>query len=138
MVDLSTTNDAIVRAKRGVMLTQNRSVAVIQDELTLAHESLVVWTAWTRAAVKLNQSGRAAKLTQNGKTLACKLCGIGSPARFTAEPLEGTDYTRLTLRISVKERARIAVVCRLLGDGESPAQSVYDVIPMSKWCEIEK
>lgn len=138
VVDMTTTNDAILRAKRGVMLTENRSVAVIQDEIVLAHEAEVVWTAWTRATVKLNQSGRAAKLTQNGKTLACKLCGIGSPARFNAEVVDGTDYTRLTVRIPVKERARIAVVCRLIGESESPAQKVYDVIPMSKWGEIEK
>lgn len=138
VVDMTTTNDAIVRAKRGVMLTENRSVAVIQDELVLAHEAEVVWTVWTRASVKLNQSGRAAKLTQNGKTLACKLSGIGSPARFNAEVVDGTDYTRLTVRIPVKERARIAVVCRLIGEGESPAQKIYDVIPMSKWSEIEK
>lgn len=136
VVDMTATNDAILRGKRGVMLTENRSVAVIQDELTLAHEAEVVWTVWTRAEVKLNQSGRAAKLLQNGKTLACKLCGVGSPARFSVEPVEGTDLCRLVVRLSAKEKVRMAVVCRLIGDNESPAQKVYDVVPMSKWGEI--
>ncbi len=138
VVDMTTTNDAILRGKRGVMLTEGRSVAVIQDELTLAHEAEVVWSVWTRAEVKLNGSGRAARLTQNGKALACKLCGIGSPARFVTETVEGTDYTRLTIRVLVKERVRMAVVCRLIEAGESPAQKVYDVVPMSKWSEIDR
>ena len=137
VVDMTTTSDAILRGKRGVMLTEGRRVAVIQDELTLAHEVEVVWSVWTRAEVKLNQSGRAAKLTQNGKTLACKLAGVGSPARFVAETVEGTDYTRLIVRLSVKERVRMAVICRLIESGESPAQKVYDVVSMSKWGEID-
>lgn len=136
VVDMTKTNDAIVRGKRGVMLTENRNVVVIQDELTLAHEAEIVWTAWTRAEVKLNPSGRAAKLIQNGKTLACKLCGIGSPARFDAEPVPNTDLCRLVVRVSAKEKVRIAVVCRLIETGESPAQKTYDVVPMSKWSEI--
>lgn len=136
VVDMASTNDAILRGKRGVLLCDKRSVAVIQDELTLAHEAEVVWTAWTRAEVKLNASGRSAKLMQNGKTLACKLSGIGSPARFTAESVEGTDLTRLTVRATAKDKVRIAVVCRLIEVGESAAQKVYDVIPMSKWGEM--
>jgi hypothetical protein len=73
---------------------------------------------------------------QNGKTLACKLSGIGSPARFTAESVEGTDLTCLTVRATAKDKVRIAVVCRLIGVGESAAQKVYDVVPMSKWGEM--
>ena len=136
VVDMASTNDAILRGKRGVLLCDKRSVAVIQDELTLAHEAEVVWTAWTRAEVKLNASGRSAKLMQNGKTLACKLSGIGSPAHFTAESVEGTDLTRLTVRATAKDKVRIAVVCRLIEVGESAAQKVYDVVPMSKWGEM--
>ena len=136
VVDMSSIHDLILRGKRGVLLTEGRSVAVIQDELTLAQPAEVVWTAWTKASVTLNGSGRAATLTQNGKTMVCRLCGAASPARFVATAIENTDLTALTVRISAKEKLRVAVVCRLLAEGDSVNAKVYDVIPMSKWCEI--
>ncbi len=135
VVDMTTTNDAILRAKRGVLLTENRSVAVIQDEATFAHPATAVWTVWTRAEVKLTASGRAATLTQNGKTLACKLAGVGAPARFEVKTYENTDLKSLTVCVQGKEKLRMAVVCRLLAEGESPSQKAYDIIPMSRWGE---
>lgn len=137
VLEMTSISDLILRAKRGAMLTEGRSVAVIQDEITLSREAEVVWTAWTRADVSLNKSARSAKLTQNGKTLVCKLCGIASPARFAVRTLEGTDLSCLTVRVTGKEKLRMSVVCRLLGEGESASQKVYDVIPMSRWSETE-
>ncbi len=137
VVDMTSTNDAILRGKRGVMLTEQRSVAVIQDELTLSHPAKVVWNAWTRAEVKLNASGRVARLTQNGKTMVCRLCGVGHPARFEAKTFENSDLTVLTVCAENKEKLRIAVVCRMLEEGKSASEKVYDVVPMSKWSEIE-
>jgi len=135
VADMTTTNDLLLRAKRGVMLTENRTVAVIQDELTLAEPTDLVWSAWTRADVKLNASGRSAILTQNGKRLACKLCGIGSPARFAVKTVEGSDWKALTVSVENKDKIRMAVVCRLLADGEKATEKVYDVIPMNRWGE---
>ncbi len=135
VVDMSETNDRILRGKRGVLLLENRSVAVIQDELVLDGEGDVVWSAWTEAEVLLNKSGRMAKLTRNGKTLVCRLCGVGSPARFTAETYPESGFTRLTVRVSVKERLRMAVVCRMLAEGETGSEKHYDVVPMSRWEE---
>ena len=135
VVDMSSTNDAILRGKRGVMLTDQRSVAVIQDEIFLTEPGLAVWSAWTEAEVTLNKSGRTAKLTRNGKTLVCRLCGVGSPARFEAQNYPESGFTRLTVQVEVKERLRMAVVCRMLKDGETGNEKAYDMVPMSKWDE---
>lgn len=135
VVDMTETNDRILRGKRGVLLLHKRSVAVIQDELTLDGEGEVVWSVWTEAAVTLNKSGRTAKLQINGKTMVCRLCGVGSPARFTAESYPESGFTRITVRVAVKERLRMAVVCRMLGEGETGSEKYYDVIPMSRWEE---
>jgi hypothetical protein len=123
----------LTRAKRGVLLTDRRSVAVIQDELTVTEPVDVVWYAWTKADVTLNKSGRSAYLTQNGKTLLCKLGGVGSPARFEAEVFGESGMTRLSVRVSVKERLRLAVSCKLLEVGESRSQKPYDLLPISRW-----
>jgi hypothetical protein len=42
---------------------------------------------------------------------------------------------RLTVTVEGKARLRMAVVCRLLAEGEKPSEKVYDVVPMSKWGE---
>ncbi len=131
VVDMSSTHDLILRGKRGVMLCEGRSVAVIQDELTLTTPAEVVWTAWTRAEVELNRSGRVAVLKQNGKTMVVKLIGVLS--KLTAEKISDTDLTLLKVSVDAKEKVRFAVVCRLLADGES--EKTYEMIPMSKWCE---
>ena len=134
VVDMSTVHDLILRGKRGVMLCEGRTVAVIQDELTLASQAEVVWTAWTRADVELSRSGRAAVLKQNGKTMVAKIGGVS--AKFTVEKVQNTDLTVLKVCVNVKEKMRMAVVCRLLADRESITEKAYDLIPMSKWCEM--
>ena len=132
VVDMSATSELLLRAKRGVLLTQGRSVAVIQDELTVAEPCDVVWYAWTKAEVKLNKSGRCADLLQNGKTLLCKISGVGYPARFAAEEFEG-GMTRLSIRVSVKEKMRLAVSCRIVEEGEKSSVGAYELLPISRW-----
>ncbi|MBQ8431421.1 MAG: hypothetical protein IJX28_00905 [Clostridia bacterium] len=133
VVDMSATNDLLVRGKRGVLLTQNRSVAVVQDELVVSQPTVAVWSVWTRAEIKLNKSGRTAKLTQNGKTLLCKLGGVGYPARFEVQNFEDAGMARLFVRISVKERLRMFVACKLLEKGIPASEKVYENTPMSNW-----
>ena len=132
---MSSTNDRILRGKRGVLLTNKRSVAVIQDELVLDAPGVAVWSVWTEAEVELNKSGRTAKLTRNGKTMVCRLCGVGSPARFEAQTYPESGFTKISVKVEVKERLRMAVVCRMPGEGETGNEKVYDIVPMSKWDE---
>ncbi len=136
VVDMTSTSDLLLRAKRGAMLTDDRSVAVIQDELTLTRPADVVWTAWTRAEVKLNASGRVAMLKKDGKVIAVRLCGVSAPARFETVTPEGSDFTCLRVVITGREKLRMAVVCRLLEAGDSAARRVYEVVPISRWGEI--
>lgn len=137
IVDMTATNDSLVRAKRGVMLTENRSVAVIQDELTLSENGEYVFGVWTEAEVDVNKSGRMAKLTVNGKTMVCRLAGVGSPAKIEAVPYQESGFTRLEVRVPVKNGLRVALVCRMLKDGETGSEKYYDMTPISRWGEIE-
>lgn len=135
VVDMTTTSDLLLRAKRGVMLTEDRTVAVIQDELTLKAPAEIVWTVWTRAGVSVVPSGRAVKLEQNGKTMLCRLCGVGAPARFEARCFEESGLTSITVRISGKEKLRMAVVCRMLAEDDMISKKVYELTPISRWGE---
>ena len=134
VVDMTSTNNALTRAKRGVMLTDNRTTVVIQDELVLKAPGEIVWTVYTPATVTLSGGAKIAKLEKDGKALLCKLGGLGQ-AKFSAEPVDGCTLTRLSIRTAVKERARLSVACRLLADGDTLNQKLYDVSPISTWGE---
>ncbi|MBQ8309800.1 MAG: hypothetical protein IJX80_02160 [Clostridia bacterium] len=134
VVDMTSTNSALVRAKRGVMLAESRTTVVIQDELVLKKPGEIVWTVYTPASVTLSGSGKIAKLEKDGKTLLCKLGGLGQ-AKFNADPVHGGELTRLFIRASIKDRARLSVACRLLAEGDALNQKLYDVCPISTWGE---
>lgn len=138
VIDTTSISDVITRGKRGMMLTADRRVAVVQDELTVAREATVVWSAWTRAKISLSRGGKVARLTQNGKTLLCRLCGVGGDSRFEIREEEGSALSALTVRVAVKERVRMALACRILEDGASAAERFYEVKPISRWSEIEE
>ena len=138
VIDTTSISDLIVRGKRGMMLTNDRRVAVIQDELTVAHPTELLWSAWTGAEISLSRGGRVARLTQNGKTLLCRLCGVGGEARFEVRRVEGSALSALTVRLPVKEKLRMALACRILEDGASAAERFYEVKPISRWSEIEE
>ncbi len=135
VVDMSTTNEAILRGKRGVMLTDRRTTVVIQDELVLKAPGEILWTVYTPAEVTVSGGGKIAKLTAQGKTLLCKLGGLGQ-AKFAFEKVENCDLTRLYIRAEVKERVRLSVAARLIDEGDSLQQKIYDVTPISTWGNV--
>jgi len=137
VVDMSSTNSAILRGKRGVMLTDHRSTVVIQDELVLKAPGEILWTVYTPAEVTVSGGGKIAKLECEGKTLLCKLGGLGQ-AKFAFEKVENCDLTRLYIRAEVKERVRLSVAARLIEEGESLQQKIYDVTPISTWSNVEE
>lgn len=136
VVDMTATNPALARAKRGVMLTENRTVAVIQDELVMKKPGKILWTVYTPAAVTLSGGNKIAKLEKDGKTFLCKVGGYGK-ARFATEAVEGCEMTRLYIEADVKDRLRLSVACALLEEGENLNKKLYDTTPMSNWGSME-
>lgn len=131
-VDLSSISENAVRAKRGVLLYARRSVAVVQDELQLSDAGEVVWSAYTEAKI-LRNGGRYLLLEREGKTLLCRVYG-GGTAKFESAPVEGTELTRLTLHVTVREKLRLAVAFALT---DAPDAKLYELQPISKWTELQ-
>ncbi len=131
VADLSSVSDLILRGKRGILLTQGRTVAVVQDELTLTEPTAIVWRAYTAASVK-HASSRTLLLEQNGVTLLCKLSGAGG-ARFEVNDVEGTPYRAVTIRADGVEKLRLAVACKLFAEGDDRSEKLYELAPMSTW-----
>ena len=134
VVDMTSTNKAILRGKRGVMLTDNRSTVVIQDELVLTAPGEILWTVYTPAEVELLNACKVAKLTVGDTALKCQIGGFGK-AKFVAEKVENSDLTRLFIRAEVKDRLRLSVAAKVIGEGEDFGAKLYEVAPMSTWGE---
>lgn len=134
VVDMTDTNKDILRGKRGVMLTADRTTVVIQDELVLKAPGEILWTVYTPAEVELLNGAKAAKLTVGDKVLKCQIGGFGK-AKFAAEKVENSDLTRLYIKAEVKDRLRLSVSAKVIGEGEDFAQKLYDVTPISTWGE---
>ncbi len=133
VVDMTSTNGAILRGKRGILLSENRSLAVIQDELTFSRSVNAVWSAYTPAKI-VSASARTLVLELNGVRLLCKLSGAGT-GRFAVTPVENTNLTRVSVEISAVEKLRMAVAFQVLSDGESRSKKLYELRPMSTWNE---
>ena len=131
-VNLTGISEKLLRAKRGALLYAHRSVAVVQDEMQLSAPGTVVWNAYTEAKIVKN-GGRYLLLERGGKILLCRLYG-GGTSKFELTPMEGSDLTRLTVRVPVREKLRLAVAFAMT---DTPSASLYDLQPISKWVELQ-
>ena len=136
VVDMTSTSKDILRGKRGVMLTDNRQTVVIQDELVLAAPGEILWTVYTPAEVEILNGGKVAKLTVGDKVLKCQIGGFGK-AKFAAEKVENSELTRLYIKAEVKERLRLSVAAKVIGDGDDFDAKLYEVAPISAWNDAE-
>ena len=131
VVDTEELTDTIRRGKRGVHLISNRTIAVIQDELTVSKPTDLVWTAYTPATVSALRR-RSVILEMDGKKLLCRIAG--ATAQWKAEPA-GSGLTKLTIALHVEEKLRLAVACKAFSEGEDPNEPFYTIEPISKWGE---
>ncbi len=130
-IDMVSTADELLRAKRGILLTENRTVAIVQDELTLRESAEVLWTSYTAADVE-QVNGKTLILRQDGVSLLCKLSGAGN-SRFEISKLDSGEATRISVRVAVKDKLRMALACKLLADSADKSEKLYDIAPMSTW-----
>ena len=131
VVDTEELGGEIKRGKRGVCLLANRSVAVIQDELTAEKPIDLVWTAYTPATVS-EKRRRSLVLEQDGKKLLCRIAG--ATAQWKVEPAED-GLTKLTVALRAEGKVRLAVCCKAYSEWDNPNESFYVIEPIAKWGE---
>jgi len=115
-------NYGVSDIKRSMLLFDERSRVLLQDEVTCSVASEFYWFAHTQAEIAVSSDGKSAELTLNGKTL---LAQIASPADavFTtmdAQPLstspqpEGENardgYRKLVIHLTNTASTTICVV----------------------------
>ncbi len=149
IVDMSVAYDApyvdrMVKGsgRRGLLLTENRSTVVIQDEFTLTptKKHTVYWFAHTPRGMEctISDDGKTAILTMDGKSMLVQLVtpkGATYDFNFSFGPADylpetglssvELEYSRVGLGkliakgVNLSGTVKFAVVCRLLSSGAS-------------------
>lgn len=146
----------VTSAQRGLFLTHNRNVVILQDEVALKAPSEVWWFAhiYNKTGVQIADDGKSAILTQGGQRLWVGLVtkdgdtALAQQARFTlmnADPLptspehDGTEngrggYKKLAIHVQGVSRFDLAVVMQLLEPGEIKPQNFrYSFTDIADW-----
>lgn len=86
VLDLSNTSDDLVSYNRGVMLADNRSRVIVQDEAVATEPSEFYWFANSDADIAIAADGKSAVLTMDGDKMLARI--VEGPAQAKFEVME--------------------------------------------------
>lgn len=148
VVDLSECYDRDAQSyKRGIMMSENRQLMTIQDEIvTKSEDSTIWWLMNTPAEISIAEDGKSAVLTHQSKSM---WVGMSSPENgvfkeIPATYLPGEEFPlttntvntthKLAIELPQTQKATITVNFVPLSIGETePSISVPKSKPMEKW-----
>ncbi len=140
IMDMTPTNKDFKDAKRGMMMTDNRSRVIIQDEVKATKTSEFYWFANTGAGVKIAKDGKSAILNRDGEEMLVRIIEGPAEAKFTVMErkslFEGVNNTqdgiKLAIHIPSATELNLAVEYVGLEKGEGiPAPWTY--VPLANW-----
>jgi len=156
ILDMTSTHDDYVSAKRGMMLTDNRSKLIVQDEVVAKKPSEFYWFAHTNARVVIADDGKSALMEKNGEKMYVRLAAAPESARFSLmaiEPLptspnpasqqgeylpEYTGDKKLTVHVEGIKEMTLSVEFIPIRDGEGIPKTFAAAVPMAQWTSDEK
>ncbi len=132
----------ITKAQRGLMLTDNRSRIVVQDEVEIAQPTDFYWFANTKATITFTQDAKCALLDLNGVKMLARIVSAPQDASFVTmasrSVVEGVavstaEVPKLAIYLPKQaENFTIAVEFIPLGAGEGmPATN--GLVPLASW-----
>lgn len=142
MTDVYNAGDATVQsAKRGIMLTDNRNRAIVQDEVTLDKPSEFYWFANTPASIRIASDGKSAILERNGERMLARIIEGPESAKFETMDrvslIEGVKNTvdsglKLVIHVTGVSELNLAVEYVGLSEGEGIPEA-WAYVPMDQW-----
>lgn len=149
VVDMSEAYIDARSGKRGMLVTNNRSTVIIQDEMLLRRNSKILWMGHMAkdAKYEISSDKKTAIITIGGLSLVCSIV-VPEGANYSPEfsVMEATylketglttqagEYTRdgyMKLVVTTNDVSdyKMAVVCSLLSDGVYD----YEYTPIDEW-----
>lgn len=107
VVDMSTAYTAVREGQRGLMLTDDRSTVIVQDEIHLSSPEIVRWSAHTGGTVIINAGGRSAFIKKGNTYLYCEIVSDDPALTFStgkavsfdpSYPTTSGEYNRSNIR----------------------------------------
>ena len=136
------------QAKRGIMLGNNRSMMIVQDEIKTHKPSDIWWFMHTQANIAIGEDGQTAILTQNGQKLWAQIITPdgSKDAKFTvmeAKPFEGepnpagqkeiVGIQKLAIHLEKAEEMNLAVALIPLQYQQEEPTMIPTYIPLEQW-----
>lgn len=150
--------DTVSYAKRGVLITNDRTTVVLQDELSFVKVQTLAWVVHTGANVEISDDGRVAYLTQRDKnnnkvTVRATIVSQRPDFVFTEQdvdkPILSDTLTSNKITGADKEYSRkgisrlvitsktisfdVAVVFEVISDADAESAVGYKWTPMVNW-----
>ncbi len=144
IINMTDTNADYEDAKRGLMLTDNRSVIVIQDEIKAKKPSEFYWFSNTKADVTIAEDGKSALLEMGGDRMLVRITQGPADAKIgvmMSQPLPTSpnpsiqpmlEEHKLFIHMENVSTLNLTVEFVPLADGEAiPAPQ--PVVPLANW-----
>ncbi|UKS28761.1 Ig-like domain-containing protein [Paenibacillus sp. HWE-109] len=136
--------DEVVHSQRGLMLFNQRSEFLVQDEVQTKAPWDMYWFMHTNADIDIAPDGKSAILTQNNKRLYAQLLSPtqGTFSQMNAEPLptsphptqdELTNVRKLVVQLTNAGNTTIAIRFVPLVAGQSKPLDTPTVTPLANW-----
>ena len=151
ILDMTRTRDDLNKHHRGMMMTNNRTRIVMQDEISTKVPSEVYWFMHTNADITLSADGKGALLEINGKRLYVRINAGSTDAAFSVMPIEPlptspnppkqkgefmaayTGDKKLAIHMNNVTDITLSVEFIPLRAGEGIPNDTTEVIPMANW-----
>ena len=149
VVDMGVAYSDARSGKRGMLVTNNRSTVIIQDEITMYSKSKVLWMGHMAkdAKYQISADKKTAVITVGGLSLVCSIVvpeGANYSPEFSvmeatylketglqtqAGEYDRSGYLKLVITSTDVADFKMAVVCSLLTDGVYD----YEFTPIDEW-----
>ena len=147
VIDMACSQNDFQTGQRGLLFTDNRSAAVIQDEATFKKASDVYWGAhiFDSTAIDVAPDGKSAIVTKNGQRLFVGLLSTNPSARFSVvsanslwvptNPLEKdrSNIKKLSVNLSGITNLKLAVYMQVLEAGQDTPHYEYALTDIANW-----
>lgn len=136
--------DNVRSYQRGLMMTDNRKIVVVQDEVVTKQPTTVYWSAHTKANIEVAEDGRSAILTQNNKKFWVGiLSGDGKLAAKDAVPLPTSPNPpgqtankgakKLEITLENVSKVNLTVGFMPLENSQTQPARLPEVRPIAEW-----
>lgn len=142
VIDMTSAYKDAIYAKRGIALTLNRQLVLLQDELKLKSGSEVYWFMHTKAGIKFSENRKTATLSISGKKMYAHILSPSEAyfANLEASPLKSSpnpniqtqnkEIRKLSIHLMNVNETNISVI---FTDNKNLLNKSLSPLPLSSW-----